>query len=42
MLALMRVGEKMERFRRRWFQDYKIRLSEGSKAKKEGDEREHC
>jgi hypothetical protein len=36
MVGLMREGEKMERLRRRWFQDYGIQLFEGSKTKKGG------
>jgi hypothetical protein len=34
MLALMSAGEKIERLRRRWFQDYRIRLFEGRRQKK--------
>ena len=33
MLALIMVGVKMERLRRRWFQDYEIRFSSGSEAR---------
>ena len=38
MVGLMREGEKMERLRRRWFQDYGIQLFEGSRQKKGGEQ----